>query len=87
VRSLAVDLSPKGIRVNAIAPGFIETDITRKAFEADPARKERVLSRTPLGRFGTTEDVAWAAVYLCSPAARFINGVVLPVDGGVLIGF
>jgi len=87
VRSLAVDLSPKGIRVNAIAPGFIETDISRKAMEGDPARKERVLSRTPMGRFGVPEDVGWAAVYLSSPAARFINGVVLPVDGGVLIGF
>jgi gluconate 5-dehydrogenase len=87
VRSLAVDLSPKGIRVNAIAPGFIETEISRKALDSDPARKNRVLSRTPLGRLGTTEDVGWAAVYLCSPAARFVNGVVLPVDGGVLIGF
>lgn len=87
VRSLAVDISPKGIRVNAIAPGFIETEISRKAFESDPARKNRVISRTPLGRFGTPEDVAWAAVYLCAPAARFVNGVVLPVDGGVLIGF
>ncbi|MGQ9916685.1 MAG: SDR family NAD(P)-dependent oxidoreductase [Bryobacteraceae bacterium] len=87
VRSLAVDLSPKGIRVNAIAPGFIETEISRRALDSDPARKSRVLNRTPLGRLGTTEDVAWAAVYLCSPAARFVNGVVLPVDGGVLIGF
>jgi gluconate 5-dehydrogenase len=87
VRSLAVDLSPKGIRVNAIAPGFIETDISRKAFESDPARQSRVLARTPMGRFGVPEDVGWAAVYLSSPAARFINGVVLPVDGGVLIGF
>jgi gluconate 5-dehydrogenase len=87
VRSLAVDLSPKGIRVNAIAPGFIETEISRKALDSDPARKQRVLGRTPLGRLGSTEDVGWAAVYLCSPAARFVNGVVLPVDGGVLIGF
>lgn len=87
VRSLAVDLSPKGIRVNAIAPGFIETEISRKAFDSDPARKQRVLSRTPLGRLGSTEDIGWAAVYLCSPAGRFVNGVVLPVDGGVLIGF
>ncbi len=87
VRSLAVDLSPKGIRVNAIAPGFIETEISRKAMEGDPARKHRVLSRTPMGRFGVPEDVGWAAVYLSSPAARFVNGVVLPVDGGVLIGF
>jgi len=87
VRSMAVDLGPKGIRVNAIAPGFIETEISRKAFAGDPGRKAKVISRTPMGRFGTPEDVGWAAVYLASPAARFLNGVVLPVDGGVLIGF
>ncbi len=87
VRSLAVDLSPKGIRVNGVAPGFIETDISRKAMAGDPARKQKVLDRTPLGRFGLPEDIGWAAVYLCSPAARFVNGVVLPVDGGMLVGF
>lgn len=87
VRSLAVDLSPKGIRVNAIAPGFIETAISRKAMAGDPMRKQKVLSRTPMSRFGVPEDVGWAAVYLASPAARFVNGVVLPVDGGMLIGF
>lgn len=87
VRSMAVDLGPKGVRVNAIAPGFIETEISRKAFAGDPNRKAKVISRTPMGRFGTPEDVGWAAVYLSSPAARFLNGVILPVDGGVLIGF
>lgn len=78
---------PKGIRVNGVAPGFIETDISRKAMAGDPARKQKVLDRTPLGRFGLPEDIGWAAVYLCSPAARFVNGVVLPVDGGMLVGF
>jgi gluconate 5-dehydrogenase len=87
VRSLAVDLSPKGIRVNAIAPGFIETDISRKAMAGDPERKARVLSRNPMGRFGTPEEIGMAAVFLCSPAAAYINGVILPVDGGMLIGF
>jgi gluconate 5-dehydrogenase len=87
VRSLAADLSPKGIRVNAIAPGFIETDISRKAFSGDPERKARVLQRNPMGRMGTPEEIGWAAVFLCSPAASYINGVVLPVDGGMLIGF
>ncbi|MBI5086841.1 MAG: SDR family oxidoreductase, partial [Acidobacteria bacterium] len=87
VRSLAVDLSPKGIRVNGIAPGFIETEISRKAFEGDPQRKEKVLGRTPMRIFGKPEDIGWAAVYLSSPAARFITGVVLPVDGGMLVGF
>jgi gluconate 5-dehydrogenase len=87
VRSLAVDLSPKGIRVNAIAPGFIETAISRKAMEGDPERKARVLSRNPMNRMGTTEEIGWATAFLCTPAASYINGVVLPVDGGMLIGF
>jgi NAD(P)-dependent dehydrogenase (short-subunit alcohol dehydrogenase family) len=87
VRSLAVEVSPSGVRVNAIAPGWIETDMVRKAMAGDAARKRRVLARTPLGRFGEPDDVGTAAVFLCSPAARFITGAVLPVDGGVSIGF
>lgn len=87
VRALATELSPQGVRVNAIAPGWVETDITRAAMQGDPGRKARILSRTPLGRFGEPEDVGMAAVYLCSPAARFVTGIVLPVDGGASIGF
>lgn len=87
VRSLAVEVSPRGVRVNAIAPGWIETDLTRAAMNGDPERRRRVLERTPLGRLGAPEDIGWAAVYLCSPAARFITGAVLPVDGGASIGF
>jgi NAD(P)-dependent dehydrogenase (short-subunit alcohol dehydrogenase family) len=87
VRSLAVELAPEGIRVNAIAPGWIETPMLHKAMESDPRRKARVLERTPMGRLGHPEDIGWAAVYLCSPAAGFVNGVVLPVDGGAAIGF
>lgn len=87
VRALATELSPSGVRVNAIAPGWIATEMSRKAMEGDPERKEKILSRTPLGRFGEADDVGMAAVYLCSPAARFITGVVLPVDGGASIGF
>jgi gluconate 5-dehydrogenase len=87
VRSLATELSPRGIRVNAIAPGWFETEITRKAMQGDPDRKSRILSRTPMGRFGDLEDVGLAAVYLCSPAAKFVTGVVLPVDGGASVGF
>lgn len=86
-RSLAVDLSPKGIRVNAIAPGFIDTPMSRKAFETDPTRKQRVLARTPLNTLGSPADVAEAAVFLASEAACFITGVNLPVDGGNSIGF
>ena len=87
VRSLAVELAPHGIRVNAIAPGWIETPMLHKAMESDPRRKARVLERTPMGRLGHPEDIGWAAAYLCSPAAGFVNGVVLPVDGGAAIGF
>jgi NAD(P)-dependent dehydrogenase (short-subunit alcohol dehydrogenase family) len=87
VRSLATEVSPFGVRVNAIAPGWIETDMTRKAMANDAARKRRILARTPLGRFGEPDDIGAAAVYLCSPAAKFVTGVLLPVDGGVSIGF
>ncbi|OHB61906.1 MAG: 3-oxoacyl-ACP reductase [Planctomycetes bacterium RBG_13_46_10] len=87
VRSLATELSPHGIRVNAIAPGWIDTDMTQKALKDDPERKEKILSRTPLRTLGTPEDIGWAAVYLSSPAAKFITGQQLAVDGGMSIGF
>ena len=86
-RLLAVELSPHGVRVNAVAPGWIDSALSRKAFENDPGRKQRVISRTPMGRIGEPDDVGGAVVFLCSPAAKFITGIVLPVDGGVSIGF
>lgn len=87
VRSLAADFSPRGVRVNAIAPGWIHSDMMHKALDADPARKDKILSRTPLRDFGTPEQIGWAAVYLSSPAAAFITGACLPVDGGASVGF
>jgi NAD(P)-dependent dehydrogenase (short-subunit alcohol dehydrogenase family) len=87
VRALATEVSPSRVRVNAIAPGWIETDMTRRVMAGDPARRRRILARTPLGGFGEPNDVGAAAVYLCSPAAKFVTGAVLPVDGGVSIGF
>ena len=87
VRSLASELGGDNIRVNAIAPGWIQTPMLDKALSGDPERKNKILSRTPQHRFGSPEDIGWAAVYLCSPAAEFINGVILPVDGGASIGF
>ena len=87
VRSLATEVSPKGVRVNAIAPGWIESDMMRCALNGDPRRSKKILARTPMNGFGTAEDVGMAATYLCSPAARFLTGVVLPVDGGASIGF
>ncbi|HVW59303.1 MAG TPA: SDR family oxidoreductase [Puia sp.] len=86
-RSMAVDLSPRGIRVNCIAPGFIETAMSAKALDNDPERRNRVLSRTPMGYLGKPEDVGFAAVYLASDAAKYVTGIVLPVDGGNSIGF
>jgi NAD(P)-dependent dehydrogenase (short-subunit alcohol dehydrogenase family) len=86
-RVLAVEFSPHNVRVNAIAPGWIDSAMSRRAFEGDSARKQRILSRTPMARIGEPEDVGEAAVFLCSPAAKFITGVVLPVDGGVSVGF
>ncbi|MBV9848949.1 MAG: SDR family oxidoreductase [Armatimonadetes bacterium] len=87
VRTLATELSPVGVRVNAIAPGWIETAMSRRAMEGDPERERKILGRTPMARFGTPEDIGWAAVYLSSDAARFLTGVTLPVDGGASIGF
>ncbi len=86
-RTLACDLSPHGIRINAIGPGFIETPMLTKAMQNDENRKNKVLSRTPLGTFGKPEDIGYAAVYLASDAAKFVNGTQLCVDGGNSIGF
>ena len=87
VRSLATEVSQYGVRVNAIAPGWIESPMMRSALNGDPTRATKVLSRTPMNRFGEPDDIGWAATYLCSPAAKFITGIVLPVDGGASIGF
>jgi NAD(P)-dependent dehydrogenase (short-subunit alcohol dehydrogenase family) len=70
--------------VNAVAPGWIATPLT-KALQDDPARSGPILARTPLNRWGTPEDVARAVTFLCSPAASFMTGVILPVDGGYLV--
>ncbi len=86
-RAMAVDLSPEGIRVNCVAPGFIATDMSAKALDNDPERKQKVLSRTPMGTLGTPEDVAEAVYFFASDASKFVTGTVLPVDGGNSIGF
>lgn len=86
-KAMAVELSPKGIRVNSIAPGFIATEMSKKALDSDPARKAKALSRTPMGYLGETADIGAAAVFLASDAAKYITGVILPVDGGNAIGF
>jgi NAD(P)-dependent dehydrogenase (short-subunit alcohol dehydrogenase family) len=81
-KALAVAWAP-GIRVNAIAPGWIETELTRPA-QADQARSDAIIARTPQARWGQPEDIGGAVVFLCSDAAAFITGTVLPVDGGYL---
>jgi NAD(P)-dependent dehydrogenase (short-subunit alcohol dehydrogenase family) len=83
-KSLAIAYAADGIRVNAVAPGWIATPLTA-ALQADPARSGPIVARTPLGRWGTPDDVAGPVLFLCSAAARFVTGVVLPVDGGYLI--
>ena len=80
-KSLAVAWAEDGIRVNAIAPGWIETPMTVPA-RSDAARNRAILDRTPLGRWGTPDDIVGPAVFLASDAARFITGAVLVVDGG-----
>jgi len=87
VRSLATEWGPQGVRVNAIAPGWIASDMLDQALSGDPARKAKILGRIPMSGFGDPDDIGWAAVYLASPAARYVTGVVLPVDGGAAEAF
>lgn len=88
-RSQALEVGQYGVRVNAIAPGSILTDGTRKIFynQADQALAESLLSHVPLGRPGETEDIAQAALYLASDDAKYVTGSVLVVDGGWTAGF
>ncbi|MBE0542158.1 MAG: 3-oxoacyl-[acyl-carrier-protein] reductase [Verrucomicrobia bacterium] len=81
-QSAAREFASRGITVNALAPGFTETDMTA---DLKPEMKELVLKQIPLGSFGQAEDIAHAAVFLASPAARYITGQVLAVDGGMVM--
>jgi 3-oxoacyl-[acyl-carrier protein] reductase len=79
-RSLARELGPLNIRVNALTPGFFESDMTA---EVTSRNRDKIRTRTPLGRLGTVEEIADAVVFLASPRARFITGQTLVVDGGI----
>jgi 2-deoxy-D-gluconate 3-dehydrogenase len=83
VRGLSNELVPLGIQVNAIAPGFIETEINDRV-RKDKARFEFLTSRIPIGRWGKPEDLAGATLFLSSKASDYVSGVVIPVDGGYL---
>jgi NAD(P)-dependent dehydrogenase (short-subunit alcohol dehydrogenase family) len=89
-RSMALELAPRGVLVNAVAPGSTVTEVTRKLFySADgsfQAHAERMLAHVPLGRPGTPEEIAQAALFLASPENRYVNGHIMVVDGGWTAG-
>ena len=87
IRDLAAEVGLDGIRVNGIAPGWIDTPMLHQAVDNDPERQQKILGRTPMKKYGDPEQIGWAAVYLCSDAAGFVTGTVLPVDGGAVNGF
>jgi NAD(P)-dependent dehydrogenase (short-subunit alcohol dehydrogenase family) len=82
VRTLSAEFAPKGVRVNAVAPGWIDTPMLRRAISADAERERKIRGRIQIEGFGAPEDVGWSVVYLSSEAARYVTGVILPVDGG-----
>ncbi|MDT4894707.1 MAG: hypothetical protein QOE97_3742 [Pseudonocardiales bacterium] len=82
-RSIARELGSRSITANVLAPGFIDTDMTAQLGDA---RKAEILANVPVKRYGTADEVAGAAVFLASPAAAYVSGVVLPVDGGLGMG-
>lgn len=87
MRGLLADYALDGIRVNAIAPGWIESNMLHKALDGDVERKSKILNRIPFKKFGKPEDIGNAAIYLASDASSYVNGVLLPIDGGAAVGF
>ncbi|HEX2986727.1 MAG TPA: SDR family oxidoreductase, partial [Chloroflexota bacterium] len=83
-RTLSSEWAPKGIRVNAIAPGWILTDLLQSVIDKGALDPQKLITRTPIGRIGTPEDVVGPAIFLASDESAFVTGQVLPVDGGWL---
>ncbi len=87
IHVLTAELAEYGVTVNAIAPGWIDTPMFHKAVDNDPPRLNKILGRIPAKSVGDPMDIGMVAAFLCSPAARYISGSCIPVDGGALIGF
>ena len=87
MRGVMAEFAPYNIRVNAIAPGWIETSMLHVAIDSDLQRKQKIINRIPVHDFGQPEDIGYAALYLSSQAGKYVNGVLLPVDGGAASGF
>jgi NAD(P)-dependent dehydrogenase (short-subunit alcohol dehydrogenase family) len=87
MRSLVAEWATSNIRINTIAPGWIETPMLHKAIDHDEPRKQKILNRIPTSTFGEPEDIGYAALYLSSEAGKYVNGVFLPVDGGAADAF
>ena len=87
VRALSAEFAGRGIRVNGVAPGWIDTALFQGATRNDPERLRKILGRIQMGRVGTPAEIGWACVFLASPAASYVTGQTLVVDGGGLVGF
>jgi NAD(P)-dependent dehydrogenase (short-subunit alcohol dehydrogenase family) len=87
IRAMATELAPSAVRVNGVAPGWIDTPLFRQATSTDPARKAKIEARIPMQRLGSGADIGWAMTYLASRAAGYVTGHVIVVDGGALHGF
>lgn len=87
IRGLSAELSAQGIRVNGVAPGWIDTELYRKATSGDMERQKKIISRIPMKKLGQPEDIGWTCAFLASQAAQYITGQVILVDGGAATGF
>lgn len=87
VRGLSAEFAGRGIRVNAVAPGWIDTDLFQKATANDPARRAKIMGRIQMDRLGSAEEIGWTCAFLASSAAGYITGQTIIVDGGAVIGF